>query len=488
MHWVGNRIVNDIRIDLFHRIVYFPLSFFKKKTTGEIMAHFLNDIAMIQNASSNAVKNGVRSFFEAIFLLCVALFQNWQLALLTFLVAPFIVISIQRMGRAVKKASSAIQHEVGTLSSVLQEIFVGIREVKIFNGENTEQRRLGKSLKRYFKSVMRNVKIEAFGPAFIEAVTTLGSGFVFYIAAQQVLNGTITPGQLTSFFAALLLAYQPIKRLIRTYAEIHYGLAAATRVFGVMDLTYPALQDRTVEVKKFRDAITFNNVSFGYGKNDLVLENTSLSIKKGERIGLLGPSGSGKSTICDLLLGFLEPTEGKISIDGHDITKISLPSLRSVIGCVSQQTFLFNDTVLANVLYATEKEKVSKGAAIRACERAYAHEFIKECPDEYDTLVGENGTLLSGGQKQRLTIARAILRDPDILIFDEATSALDVFSEEMIRLAIEDVAKEKTVIIVSHRLSLIEKMDRVFEIIDKQIHEVPKNTSLNKESVGVTSA
>jgi subfamily B ATP-binding cassette protein MsbA len=476
MHWVSNRVVNDMRIDLFRKIVYFPLSFFKKKTTGELMAHFLNDITMVQNASSNAVKNGIRSFFEAAALLSFALFQNWKLATLTFLVSPLIVFSIQRMGRAVKSASKAIQHEMGILSSVLQEIFVGIREVKIFSGEPVECSRFKKSLKRYFSSVMRNVKVEAFGPAFIEALAMLGSGFVFYVAALQVLNGTITPGQLTSFFAAVLLAYQPIKRLIRTYAEVQYGLAAANRVFNVMDLTYPAFHDRISAISTFEKGcafkkdIEFKNLSFGYNEGDLVLENANFSIKKGERIGLLGPSGSGKSTICDLLLGFIKPTAGKIIVDGVDITKISLKSLRSIIGCVSQQTFLFNDTVHANISYADSDAKQKD--VILASKRAYAHDFIEDFADKYQTSVGENGTLLSGGQKQRLTIARTLLKNPEVLIFDEATSALDTNSEEKIRLAIEDICKTKTVIIVSHRVSLIKKMDRIFEIKDKKIVEV----------------
>ena len=469
MHWVGNRVVNDVRTDLFAKIVYFPMSFFKKKTTGELMSHFLNDIVLIQNASSVAVKNGIRSFFEAVALLSFALFQNWKLSLLSFIVAPFIIFTIRRMGKAVKAASHAIQKEVGVFSTVLQEIFVGVREVKIFNGEQVEQKRFGDSLRRYFRSMMKNVKIQAFCPAFIESISTLGSGFVFYVAAWQVLDGKITPGQLTSFFAALLLSYQPIKRLINTYSEIQYGLGAASRVFAVMDMTYPALRDRTVEVSSFNNAIQFKGVAFGYAKDDPVLHDVNLEIKKGERIGLLGPSGSGKSTFCDLLLGFLEPAQGAILIDGHDITKISYKSLRSLFGSVSQQTFLFNDTIKANVKYAYDEATDDK--IVAACKCAHAHEFIEQASEGYQTLVGENGTLLSGGQKQRLTIARAILKDPDILIFDEATSALDHKSEDMIRLAIEEISQQKTVIIVSHRLSLIEKMDRIFSIQDGRLVE-----------------
>ncbi|MCK4517424.1 ABC transporter ATP-binding protein, partial [Candidatus Babeliales bacterium] len=475
MHWVGNRVVNDIRIDLFDKIVHFPLSFFKKKTTGELMSHFLNDIAMIQVASSNAVKNGVRSFFEATFLMGVALFQNWRLALLSFLVAPLIIFSIKRMGKAVKAASRVIQQEMGSISAVLQETFVGIREVKIFKGEQLEHERFGKRLSLYFRSAMRNVRIEAFAPAFIETIAMFGSSFVFYIAARQVLDGSITPGELTSFFAATLLAYQPIKRLINTYAEVQYGLAAADRIFALMDQTYPALHERTLTIPSFKNEIRFEHVSFSYkkdpqGQNTPVLRDVTFTIKRGERIGLVGPSGSGKSTFCDLLLGFIEPTGGRILLDGQEITKVSLASLRSLIGSVSQQTFLFNDTILENVKYSSRD--ASEQDLMLACRRAHAHEFIDNTSHGYQTNVGENGSLLSGGQKQRLTIARTLLKDPDILIFDEATSALDQQSEEMISLAIEEISQTKTVIVVSHRLSFIEKMDRVFSIQDGRFVEV----------------
>jgi len=482
MHWVGNRVVNDIRIDLFDKIIYFPLSFFKKKTTGELMSHFLNDIAMIQNASSNAVKHGVRSVFEGASLIGFAFYQNWKLACIAFVIAPFLIVTIQRMGRMVKRASRAIQGDVGSLSSVLQEVFVGVREVKVFNGEEIERNRFDRHLVRYFRSIMRNVSITSLAPAFIETIAMIGGGFVFYIAAGQVLSGVITPGQLISFVAALIASHQPIKRISNAYNDIQYGVAAASRIFKVMDMDYPAHHERPVVIPSFQKTIEFKNLSFGYEADNPVLDNASLVINKGDRIGLLGPSGSGKSTVCDLLLGFLEPTKGSIVIDGHDMKYISPSSLRSLIGSVSQQTFLFNDTIAANVAYACDGATNEK--IVEACKRAHAHEFITQCKNGYKTFVGENGTLLSGGQKQRLTIARALLRNPDILIFDEATSALDQRSEEMIRLAIEEIGQTKTVIIVSHRVSLIKKMDRIFAIQDRQLVEVTEQIRGKEERRG----
>ncbi|KKP24484.1 MAG: ABC transporter, ATP-binding protein [candidate division TM6 bacterium GW2011_GWF2_28_16] len=474
MNFVGNKVINDIRHDLFKKVIHFPISFFQEKTTGQLMSHFLNDIQMIQNATASAIKNGVRSFFEAIFLLGVAFSQNWKLALLMMLVGPIIGISIKKMGGAVKKASLEIQKNIGNISNLLQEVFVGIREVKAFNGEKIETNRFYEKLKHVFTAIMQNVHIESFGPAFIETVAMFGSGFVFYIAAHQIISGEITAGQLTAFFASVLLSYQPLKRLINVYAEVQYGLAAADRIFDLMNKVYPAqIKEKTETLNNQNiNTIEFINTNFSYNQETTVLENINLKINSSESIGIIGQSGAGKSTLCDLLLSFISPTSGTILINNLDINNIPEEELRNKIGYVGQKTFLFNDTVIENVSYSQESKSLSN--IINACEMAHAHEFIQNLPEQYNSIVGENGNKLSGGQKQRLTIARALLKNPEILIFDEATSALDQESENAIRLAIEEISKEKTVIVISHRLSFIEKMDRVFMIKDKKVIEITK--------------
>lgn len=474
MNYVGNKVINDIRHDLFKKVIYFPISFFQEKTTGQLMSHFLNDIQMIQNASSSAIKNGVRSFFEAIFLLGVAFSQNWKLALLMLLVGPIIGISIKKMGSAVKKASLDIQKNIGNISNLLQEVFVGIREVKAFNGEKIEANRFYDKLKHVFTSIMQNVHIESFGPAFIETVAMFGSGFVIYIAAHQIISGEITAGQLTAFFASVLLSYQPLKRLINVYAEVQYGLAAADRIFDLMEKVYPAMtKEKTASLNNQNiNTIEFINTNFSYNPETTVLENINLKINSGESIGIIGQSGAGKSTLCDLLLSFISPTSGNILINNLNINDIPEEELRNKIGYVGQKTFLFNDTVIENVAYSQENKSLHN--IINACEMAHANEFIENLPEQYNSIVGENGNKLSGGQKQRLTIARALLKNPEILIFDEATSALDQESENAIRLAIEEISKQKTVIVISHRLSFIEKMDRVFMIKDKKVLEITK--------------
>ncbi len=477
MHWVGNKVVNDLRKDLFDKALHFPLSFFQKTTTGQLMSHFLNDIQMIQSTASNIVKDGVRSFFEVLFLLGIAFYQNWQLSLVMFIVGPFIGITIGLMGKARKKASIAIQLEMGKVSNKLQESFVGIREIKAFNAENVETNQFVILLQRCFSSIMRNVSIEALAPACIEIIAMVGCGFVFYIATQQILNGSITAGQLTSFVAAMLLAYQPLKKLINIFGDVQYGLAAADRIFTLMNHVYPAKKQVQQELTATCHKIILEKVSFSYDNHFEILQDVNLTIHNGDSIGIVGVSGAGKSTFCDLLLGFIHPTQGTIRLNQTNIADISYMSLRNRIGYVGQRPFLFNDTIYNNILYA--RARATEEEVYKACTAAYADEFIRNLPNKYHTIVGENGTLLSGGQKQRLTIARALLKDPEILIFDEATSSLDHDSERYILQTIKELRGKKTLIIVSHRPSMLENVDRIFSVTNKKIVEVSSATVLH---------
>ena len=471
MEWVGNRVVGDIRTDLFSKIVNFPLAFFKRKTTGELMAHFLSDIELVQYAASRSMRNGVRSVFEASALLIVAFMQNPSLTLLMFLVGPLIGIGVTVMGKKMRKTIKSTQAHMGQLSSTLQETIVGIREIKASSNEGTETARFGESINTYFKSLMKNVQAVSITPALTEIIAMTGVGCVFYLAVRQVIAGTITPGALGSFFAALILAYQPMKRIINAYAEVQAGIAAADRVFAVMDEQYsPATVAGTRVLSQVNRGINLQNVSFAYDQPsprlrragaENVLSNLTLSIAKGERVGIVGPSGCGKSTLCDLLMGFITPTSGSITIDGMELKTITPGSLRSQIGYVSQRPFLFNDTIAANVAYA--KQDATQAEIEAACKTAQAHEFIQKLPAGYNTIVGEDGGLLSGGQKQRLTIARALLKDPAILLFDEATSALDSTSEKLVADAIRNI-QNITVIVITHRPQLLHAVDRVLTL------------------------
>lgn len=472
MYWVSNKVLNDLRKDLFAKMIHYPIAFFQERTTGHLLSHYLNDIQMIQNVAALAVKDGVRSIFEGTFLLGFALYQNWKLSAVMLIIGPIIIISSRKLGKARKKASFGIQNEMAKVSNMLSESFTGIREIKAFNAENTECSRFINLLSLCFRSIMRNVRVEAAAPALIEAIAITGGGFVFYFAAHQVISGEITAGTLTSFFAAILLAYQPLKKLVALYSEVQYGLAAADRIFDTMDLVYPATKNRNIDLTTFKDQLQCKDLSFAYNKDAVVFSNVNLSIKKGECIGIVGPSGAGKSTLCDLLLGFIVPTSGQISVDNQDLSKVTYTSLRNHIGYVGQRTFLFNDTIYNNVSYAqptaTEKDVLS------ACKAAHVDEFANELPLGYYTSVGENGALLSGGQKQRITIARTLLKSPEIIIFDEATSSLDQKSEKAIQQAIKELRGTKTIIIITHRPAMLDGVDRIFNVNEGQVTEIEK--------------
>lgn len=470
MQWVGNRIVTDIRYDFFSKIIYFPLSFYQKHSTGSLMSYFLTDAQLIQNGFERVVKNGVRSFFEAFFLIAWAFVLSWKLALLMVIIGPVIGITILIVGKAIKRASRRIQQEMALVSTVLQEIFIGIREIKSFNGEENEIKRFGNYLSQSFIAFKKNVAVEAFLPACIEPIAMVGGALAFYVATQQVLAGTMTPGSMASFFAAVLLSYQPLKRLMCMYSTMQGVFSAAERLFNVMDTAeYPAPCVTSHKSINFRCALELHDISFSYEDGTPVFTNASLMIKKGDIIGIVGPSGSGKSTLCDMLLGFIVPISGHITIDGSLYSDLSLIEIRNSIGYVGQRTFLFNDTVKNNVMYP--QHGISQDTVIAASKAAHAHEFIVKLKDGYESFVGENGNLLSGGQKQRLTIARALLKAPEILIFDEATSALDHGSEKIIQQTIESLRGKKTIIIITHRPSLLECADRIVHISQGTIIE-----------------
>ncbi len=467
MEYVGNAIVRDIREDLFARLLFFPTSFFKIHPSGTILAHFINDIAMIQDAIARTIRFGVRSLFEAAFLITIAFMQNYVLASCLFLVGPIIGYLLKHLGRSMRRSAKENQSHVGTLAFHIQEALIGIREIKACTMEHIEIKRFRTMLDRCFASLMHNVHLVSATPALIEICAMSGVALILYIALRQVMLGSITPGELAAFFTATVLAYQPLKRLIAVYTDIQSGLAATDRVFSLMHQEFSHPTEELKVLPTFSDAISFNQVSFSYDALLPILKNLTLTINRGERIGIIGPSGSGKSTLCDLILGFIKPSSGNIFIDTYNIETITPLSLRTHIGYVGQRTFLFNDTIRSNVAYArtcaTEQEIED------ACRAAGAHEFIMALPEQYDTMVGEDGTLLSGGQKQRLTIARTLLKKPPILIFDEATSALDQHAESIIADSIVAIDRMTTIIVVSHRPTLIAAMDHIYSLVDGKL-------------------
>ena len=469
MNYVGQRVVADIRERLYDHLQTLSLSFFDRTPTGVLMARITNDVAAIQGAVSNAVTGMIKDFFTAVGLVGVVFYRNWQLALIAMLVFPLAAFPFVRFGRKLRKVSRKSLQTMAYINTFLQETIFGHRIVKAFGMESYESRRFAEANNRYFRYLMKKVKVRALSTPVMELLAYVGIGSFIWIGGYYVIEGKMTPGEFFSFMTALALLYDPLRGLSKVNLLIQEGIAAAKRVFEILDQT-PEVKDSpgAKELPPFSREIEYRDVYFRYG-DEMVLKGISFKVRKGEKVALVGSSGAGKTTITNLLPRFYDVTEGSILIDGVDIREVTLRSLRSQIGVVTQQTLLFNDTVRNNIAYGRpdipqeEVEKVAKAAD--------AHDFIMKLPQGYDTIIGEQGVLLSGGQRQRISIARALLKNAPILILDEATSSLDTESEREVQQALDRLMANRTVLVIAHRLSTVRGADRILVISDGRIVE-----------------
>ena len=469
MNYVGQRVVADIRERLYDHLQTLSLSFFDRTPTGVLMARITNDVAAIQGAVSNAVTGMIKDFFTAVGLVGVVFYRNWQLALIAMLVFPLAAFPFVRFGRKLRKVSRKSLQTMAYINTFLQETIFGHRIVKAFGMESYESRRFAEANNRYFRYLMKKVKVRALSTPVMELLAYVGIGSFIWIGGYYVIEGKMTPGEFFSFMTALAMLYDPLRGLSKVNLLIQEGIAAAKRVFEILDQT-PEVKDSpgAKELPPFSKEIEYRDVYFRYG-DEMVLKGISFKVRKGEKVALVGSSGAGKTTITNLLPRFYDVTEGSILIDGVDIREVTLRSLRSQIGVVTQQTLLFNDTVRNNIAYGRpdipqeEVEKVAKAAD--------AHDFIMKLPQGYDTIIGEQGVLLSGGQRQRISIARALLKNAPILILDEATSSLDTESEREVQQALDRLMANRTVLVIAHRLSTVRGADRILVISDGRIVE-----------------
>ena len=469
MNYVGQRVVADIRERLYDHLQTLSLSFFDRTPTGVLMARITNDVAAIQGAVSNAVTGMIKDFFTAVGLVGVVFYRNWQLALIAMLVFPLAAFPFVRFGRKLRKVSRKSLQTMAYINTFLQETIFGHRIVKAFGMESYESRRFAEANNRYFRYLMKKVKVRALSTPVMELLAYVGIGSFIWIGGYYVIEGKMTPGEFFSFMTALAMLYDPLRGLSKVNLLIQEGIAAAKRVFEILDQT-PEVKDSpgAKELPPFSREIEYRDVYFRYG-DEMVLKGISFKVRKGEKVALVGSSGAGKTTIINLLPRFYDVTKGAILIDGVDIREVTLRSLRSQIGVVTQQTLLFNDTVRNNIAYGRpdipqeEVEKVAKAAD--------AHDFIMKLPQGYDTVIGEQGVLLSGGQRQRISIARALLKDAPILILDEATSSLDTESEREVQQALDRLMENRTVLVIAHRLSTVRGADRILVISDGRIVE-----------------
>ncbi len=469
MNLVGQRIVARLREMVYAHLQKLGLSFYDHTPTGLLIARVTNDVNLIQEAVSSAVAGGFRDIVSIFALSAVVFYRDWQLALIAMIVFPAAAAPVARFGQWVRRYSTRSQEATADLANHLQETVVGARVVKAFAGEEYEIAKFKAVSQRLYRLTMKEIRIRALTSPVMEILGGVLIAFLLGYAGHQVISGVSTPGNFFSFLTALFLLYDPIKKLGRTNNVIQRGLAAATRVFEILD-TEPDVVERpnAVELKPLRKEIVFENVSFSYGREP-VLKGIDLRIPAGGILALAGPSGSGKTTLANLLPRFYEVDEGAITIDGVDIRDVTIASLRRQIAIVTQQTILFNDTIKHNIAYG--RPEASDEEIETAAKAAYIHDFIVSLKDGYETHIGEHGVRLSGGQRQRLAIARALLKDAPILILDEATSALDTESEYYVQKAIDNLMEGRTTLVIAHRLSTIINADRIVVLVDGRIKE-----------------
>ncbi|MFP3870181.1 MAG: lipid A export permease/ATP-binding protein MsbA [Syntrophobacteria bacterium] len=469
MNHVGQSIVTRLRQQLYDHLQALSLSFFDRMSTGVLMSRITNDVNLIQGAVSNAVTGLLRDSFSIVGLVAVIFYRDWQLAIIAMVVLPFAFFPIVKFGKIMRRLSTKRQESMGDISTILYETISGNRIVKAFGMEEYEKKRFARENLKYFKYLMKSVTVRSLSSPVMEFLGGIGIAFIIWYGGHSVIQGQSTPGNFFSFLAALLMLYEPVKRLSKVNNVLQQGMAAAYRVYSILD-TQPEIQDRpdAVHLPPIRQSLELRNVQFHYA-NEPVLKHINLKVAAGEVLAIVGVSGVGKTTLVNLIPRLYEVTGGAIFIDGVDIRQATLASLRSQIGMVTQQTILFNDTVRNNISYGDIVR--SKEDIIDAARAANAYDFIMKMPQGFDTVIGEQGVRLSGGQRQRLCIARALLKDAPILILDEATSSLDSEAELEVQKALENLMVGRTTLVIAHRLSTIQNADRIVVLSDGRIVE-----------------
>ena len=474
MSFIGQRIVADLRNNLYKQIQMQSLSFFTKNPTGILMSRITNDVGYVQGAVSEAVTSLLKDSFTLICLVFVIFYRDWQLAIIAMFVFPLTIYPIAKFGQKMRNIATRTQVTMGSLTTLLQETISGTRIVKAFSMEEYENKRFAQENEHLFKLALKSVSVSAVSSPFMEFLGGIGIAAIVFYGGYQVIKGVSTPGTFFSFLTALIMLYEPVKRLTNVNNTIQQGVAGAKRVFSIIDMIPDIRNDiNAIDLPKISRDIDIENVTFCYEETP-VLRSINLSIKAGEVVAFVGMSGGGKTTLVNLIPRFYDVTEGRILIDGHDIRNVTIESLRGQIGIVTQQTILFNDTVRNNIAYGNI-EKTDENI-IQAARAANAHAFITNLPKGYDTVIGEQGAKLSGGERQRISIARALLKDAPILILDEATSSLDTEAEIEVQDALENLMKGRTTLIIAHRLSTIRNAHRIIvlangEIVEEGTHE-----------------
>ena len=475
--WVGNKVVMDLRNDMFTKLLQLPAQHYDNYPAGNLISKVTFDVTQVTTAATKVLTVLVREGVAAIGLLGWMVWLNWKLTLLSLALMPAVIFVVRQISRRLRTSSRDVQRSMGDVTQVLQEAIEGHKVVKLFGGQEYEARRFNDESNRVRRYLMKQAAAASASVPIVQLIAAIGLAIIVLLATQQSSANQITVGGFVSFVTAMLMLNGPLKHLTSVNEPLQRGLAAAESVFVLID--QPGEPDPgTVTIERAKGAVRFDRVSFGYpGAERLAVHDIDLDIAAGETVALVGPSGSGKTTLANLIPRFYAPSRGRITLDGHDLQDLKLESLRANISLVSQDVVLFNDTVAANIAYGSMGQ-VSEQDIVSAASAAHALEFIQGMPQGMQTLVGENGVKLSGGQRQRLAIARALLKNAPILVLDEATSALDTESERQIQAALEKLIQGRTTIVIAHRLSTVERVDRIVVLEAGRIVEMGTHSQL----------
>jgi len=469
--WVSNKVIMDLRVDMFAKLLRLPKSYFDQHPTGKTLSKLTFDVEQIAAAASSIWLDFIKSSMSVIILIGYLFYKNWQLSLTLIILLPLVYLAVKLSSNRMRSSSQKVQNSMGRMTHLLDENISGSSLVKIYHAQDQESNKFNDLIKNIRQQRFKVDMTGAFNTGFVNILIGLSLGSVVYFSSTLL---EMSAGEFLSFFTAMGMLVKPAKSLVNINKPLQTAMAAGESVFGLIDEDEEH-NDGTQQLNSSKGAIKFKDVSFGYSDDATVLNNINLDIKPGETVALVGSTGSGKTTIIQLLAKFYSPNSGVITIDGTDISKFEVDSLRSQIAFVDQNVRLFNDTVKGNIALG-QINTMSDAQVQHAAKVSNAHEFIQELSDQFDTEIGEDGTKLSGGQRQRLAIARAIAKDSPILILDEATSALDSATEKQVQAAIDEMQKDRTTIIIAHRLSTVQKADRIVvlrrgEIIEQGSHK-----------------
>tara|TARA_A100001035_G_scaffold81463_1_gene63354 strand:- start:91 stop:1851 length:1761 start_codon:yes stop_codon:yes gene_type:complete len=485
MSFVGYRLVADLQSDMFGSLIKCDISFFSKTNSGTLISRFLADVGALSRGVHNVIINIIKDFFTLFFLIGVLFYHDWKLASISLLIFPIAIYPISRIGKRLRKISKNTQVGFGFLTKRLTESLQSIKTIKSFNAENVETVKVEKEVENIFQLTYKSSRVNSISRPLMETLGGLAIAVIIYTGGSQVISGTTTPGTFFSFLTALLMAYQPIKSLASLNATLQMAMAAAERIFNIIDTKPLIIEKQNNKDIHLKNDTTYNvkfsDVTFAYeSSNKNILSNINLNIKRGEKIALVGYSGAGKTTLLNLLPRFYEIKRGRITINDIDIRDLSFNFLRNHFSLVSQDIVLFDDTIKYNICYG--QNNINNKQILEACKKANCEEFIKKFPKGINENIGEKGVKLSGGQKQRIAIARAFLKNSPFLLLDEATSSLDSRSEKKIQTSLANLMKNKTSLVIAHRLSTIIDANKIILLHNGKVVEIDNHKNLLKKS------